>query len=98
MKEIINILYNRYIKILQENKEIGTGKYSSSHLIKMLNTLNDNIEGWPIDKTNRWLGFIQGVMTVYGILDVDKERDFTRPLFHNYYKENNIEIVKTFDI
>jgi hypothetical protein len=98
MKEIINILSKRYIKILQKNKEIGTGKYSSSHLIKMLNTLNSNVEEWPVDKTNRWLGFIQGTMTVYGILDVDEEREFTRPLFHDYYKKNNIKIVKTLDI
>ena len=98
MKEIINILSKRYIDILQKNKEIGTEKYSSSHLINMLNTLNENVEKWSIDKTNRWLGFIQGVMTVYGLLDVDEERDFTRPLFHEYYKKNNIEIPKTLDI
>lgn len=98
MKEIINVLSERYINILKENKEIGTGKYSSSHLINMLNTLNENVEIWSIDKTNRWLGFIQGVMTVYGLLDVDEERDFTRPLFHKYYKENNINIPKTLEI
>lgn len=34
------------------------------------------------DKISRWIGFIQGVMSVKGYISVDEERDFSRPLFH----------------
>lgn len=33
------------------------------------------------DKAHRWLGFVQGVMRCAGLIDVNVERDFTRPLF-----------------
>lgn len=52
---------------------------------------------YPFDKMNRWLGFIQGVLAMRGIISVDEEREFTRPLFHSlhsgtirsYPRENN---------
>jgi hypothetical protein len=50
-----------------------------------------------IDKTNRWLSFIQCVMTVYGFTNVENERNITRPMFNEYYKKNNINIPKTLD-
>jgi hypothetical protein len=37
------------------------------------------------------LGLIQGYMVAYNYIDVDQERNFTRPLFHKAYE--NIGIV-----
>jgi hypothetical protein len=34
-----------------------------------------------IDKKSRWLGFIQGVLIVHGITDIEHERNITRPWF-----------------
>lgn len=34
------------------------------------------------DKANRWLGFIQGVLICASVVDIEDERDYTRPLFH----------------
>lgn len=34
------------------------------------------------DKANRWLGFVQGVMIASRVLNIEEEREFTRPLFH----------------
>ncbi len=36
---------------------------------------------FSIDKKSRWLGFIQGVLIVYGITDIETERNITRPWF-----------------
>lgn len=36
----------------------------------------------PEDKANRWLGFVQGVLVCAGIMDIEAERDHTRPMFH----------------
>lgn len=41
---------------------------------------------WPTDKTSRWIGFIQGVLANRGFLNVEVERDRTRPIFHQAYR------------
>lgn len=51
----------------------------------------------PIDKLNRWIGFIQGVMTAHGTLDVTEERDRTRPIFHKAYERMGYKIPETKD-
>lgn len=51
----------------------------------------------PIDKMNRWIGFIQGVLTVKGYLDADAERDRTRPIFHEAYAAAGLAIPQTMD-
>jgi hypothetical protein len=46
-------------------------------------------ETLPIDKLNRWLGFIQAVAIINKYTTVQAERDFTRPLFTKENYENN---------
>lgn len=65
--------------------EFGTGKTGSEHLRWMCKHLLKNIETFPVDKTGRWIGFIQGVLACRGLLDVDEERARTRPLFKRAY-------------
>lgn len=55
----------------------------------------DNMNEWPVDKTSRWIGFIQGCLACKGFLDVDDERERTRPLFHTAYVEMGIDIPAT---
>jgi len=38
-------------------------------------------DGLPVPKLCRWLGYIQGVLIARGYTSVEKERDWTRPLF-----------------
>ncbi len=64
---------------------------STSHLIWMCKTAIDHADSWPVDKLSRWLGFIQGVMTMRGMISVQEERDLTRPLFHAAYEEEGRE-------
>jgi hypothetical protein len=45
----------------------------------------------PVDKVSRWVGFIQGVLAVRGLLSVAAERDRTRPLFHAAYRAMGIQ-------
>lgn len=35
----------------------------------------------PLNKLNRWLGYIQGTLIAWGKTTVNEERDWTRPLF-----------------
>lgn len=54
----------------------------------MIDQCLKNATTMPLDKLNRWIGFVQGVLAVRGYLDVDAERERTRPLFHAAYREN----------
>lgn len=45
-----------------------------------------------VDKQSRWLGYVQGIMTVHGLLDVEEEREFSRPIFHQAYRAMGIDI------
>lgn len=61
------------------------GRVKREEATKLLVFLGDFIKGiedeLPLMKLNRWLGYIQGVLIVWGLTTVEAERDFTRPLF-----------------
>lgn len=56
-----------------------------SHLLWMLERLERGEMGDL--KTHRWLGYIQGVMVSEGLLNVQEERDLTRPILSVENKE-----------
>lgn len=91
MDKIIEQLCDRYIEKM-EGKEFGEGEFSSGYIHNMILELKKNAKNFPIDKSNRWLGYIQGILTINKVINVEEERGFTRPLFHKYYKEKNIKI------
>jgi hypothetical protein len=72
-----------------ENCEFGddTDKTSTEHLIWMCEYCLENLETMPIDKLSRWVGFVQGIMAANKVLDVDEERNRTRPIFLNLNKQ-----------
>lgn len=84
MKDIVKSLATRYEAKLDNSQ-------SSDRLRSMLIAMVENVSIWPIDKTNRWIGFIQGVLWERELIDIDEEREFTRPLFHSYYESYGIE-------
>ena len=96
VRETDELLFIRYLKILSRSA-IWTGPDGTNrdHLVWMCNEAINNINEWPIDKLNRWLGFVQGVMTMQELVSVGVERDFSRPLFHQAYTQDGIKIPET---
>lgn len=93
MDSIIEVLHDRYYPLAEKcSKEV------SEKLQKMLDILKKQSLKWPVDKFNRWLGFVQGVLWSNGLIDIKEERDFTRPLFHKYYSDRGIVIPKTVEV
>jgi len=88
-------LFKRYQKILNDYK-----KYADDDIIirtkKMIDVAIkvDMLE----DKQSRWLGFTQGVLAVYDLIDIEEERDISRKLFHKAYKKMGIEKPKTISV
>jgi hypothetical protein len=83
------MLFQRYQGILATAPSFTTEPdgCSRAHLLWMCATAIEQAPAWPVDKTSRWLGFVQGVMTLRGLLTVSGEREFSRPLFHTAYAE-----------
>ncbi len=66
-------------------------------LLNMINTLLNNVD-WPDLKIGKWLGYIEGVLIEKGITTVNVERDFSRPIYHAYYKSIGVDIPATTDV
>lgn len=86
-------LFERYSAVLKPLPEFDStvDGCSREHLLWMCQTAIENATSWPVDKLSRWLGFVQGVLTLRGLLTVDGEREFSRPLFHAAYADQGQE-------
>lgn len=80
--ESIKAMCTHYTDILTSAKIGVRENYQSpGHLIKMLETVEAGVlSDSKYGKWMRWLGYVQGVMVSYGLLDVTKERDRSRKL------------------
>jgi hypothetical protein len=83
-KDLI-MLFERYRLIMQETQLPfpNQDQCGRTHLIHLCHEAIFRIEttSMPYGKVCRWLGFIQGVLCSAGIITVEQERDFTRPIF-----------------
>lgn len=75
------------LTILKRHQCYKTKKKTGiTHLIWMCEELlKRGIADFPPDKSGRWIGFVQGCMACRGLLNVDAERDRTRPLYTAAY-------------
>lgn len=64
------------------------GHFGSSYLRFMVASVIGSIGVWPVDKTARWIGFIQAALYARGVLNIDAERARTRPFFHEAYAKS----------
>lgn len=80
-------IINRYLLVLKFKYPFQTPAqncdmpFSGQHLMWMLEAVRDS-ETMPDTKKHRWLGFVQGVLSYQGLINVDEERDITRPIFN----------------
>ena len=86
IKDVTKLLFERYLNQFQLSEDL---KRLSHKAIK-------EIENYPIDKLSRWLGFVQAYVIFTNQTTVEIERDFSRPLFHNAYENENIKIPPSF--
>lgn len=86
----IEIMFSRYLEVIQQNKSVlnsAQPKCSGEHLERLCIEALNHSQNYPYDKLSRWLGFVQGILCVYGLIDVDTERNFSRPIFHALHNE-----------
>jgi hypothetical protein len=92
-------MFKRYILIIREKAHDDESSLSdeaqNDHLTWMCIRALENLNVWPEDKLSRWLGYVQGVLTVRGVIDVQEEREISRPLFHAAYRAADIAVPAT---
>lgn len=86
--------------VREATKEMLFRYYNGFQLTQELDELCSyaisNIDTFPIDKLNRWLGYIQYHVISTGQTTIDKERDYSRPIFHAAYVRDKIPIPKSY--
>lgn len=76
--------------------QINVNETTPEHLRWMVDQCWANLDDWPVDKTSRWIGYIQGVLAALSsTFSVSAERDRTRPFFHRAYALMDIDIPGT---
>lgn len=97
LRQTLDGLGDILCKVYADDLLMGASRVSHdpANLYWMWQTATQNLMIWPVDKTSRWIGFIQGVLTVSGVLDTNEERDRTRPFFHEAYEAMGFDKPKT---
>jgi len=98
MRTVLFSLFSRYEKMIEQSANLITpsaDELSLENCLWMAKRAKLHIDVWPIDKLNRWVGFIQACVVMHGMTTVGIERDITRPLFHSVYTKQGIAIPDT---
>ncbi len=78
------MLFERYRDICHADPRTGPGD------VDLAQACDDALVALPscdLVAASELMGFVQGCLTMSGLLDVKAERDLSRPLFHAAYAE-----------
>jgi len=84
-------VFARYLPLLDSDPPELHGfkaECQGPHLARLCREAIENGHQYPFDKMNRWLGFTQGVLAAAGLVDVNVEREATRPLLHSLHSHD----------
>lgn len=81
-----------------EMSKLSTNQDTATRIPNMLKTLEENIDNWDRYKFGVWIGCIQTLLITEKITTFEEERDFTRPLHHQYFASIGANIPKTTDV
>lgn len=87
-----------HLMYIMKECDNSVGGVDINKLTNMCQYIIDNVESMFDDKTSRWIGYIQGCLSVVGVLNVEDERDYTRIVYHKAYEEMGVEKPKTITI
>lgn len=98
VRDATALLFDRYANVIAATPPDAIEedpRTSLENLAWMCRTGIAEIDTLPEDKLSRWLGFVQGCMVMRGLIDVEVERDVSRPLFHTAYAASGEDAVSS---
>lgn len=87
--KVAKIMFERYQNVISDNAEQFIGlpsKCRAPHLLRLCDEVIKHGDQYPFDKLCRWMGFIQGILAIQGLIDVDVERKWSRPILHSLHE------------
>ena len=88
-------MFKRYKKVLDDYKKNA----DDDILIRTKKMIDVAIKVDMLeDKQSRWLGFTQGVLACYDLIDIEEERNVSRKIFHKAYNEMGLGKPKTISV
>lgn len=87
-------------RLLQQNDDLKIMRDQAHptelcHLAWMLDTVRLEVHKWPLDKSGRWIGYVQGVLVEQRKLKVDEERNRTRLSYQVAYAADGLKVPET---
>lgn len=85
----LDVLFGRYRAVALNsvvNSEHLPQRCRTAHLIHLCESALTHEMSMSANALWRRMGFVQGVLAAQGDIDVDAERDFTRPLLHGIHE------------
>jgi len=86
------VLADRYLKAIKDQD------FKEKLLVEALCEYIIERPDLYLDKSNRWIGFVQGILFARDIIQIDEEREYSRGLFHAAYEEAGIEIPESINV
>ncbi len=71
-----------HYEVILQREPPDASETGASHLLWMLREIQHDWNGMSETKRHRWLGYVQGVMVMKGLITVEDERIRTRPMFN----------------
>ena len=96
VQDATDTLFKRYNQKIQKNGSMLHPDVKQRLMLMGIHALSH--PELPIDKRSRWLGFIQGCLWMEGIIDLEEEREFSRELFQQAYKDEGIPVPESIDV
>jgi len=107
LNEVHRTLAQRYIYLMKDNCSSELHPYNEKlypiqdevdKVYNMLYKIDKEANNWPPDKSSRWLGYCQRYLIEKEVTTVQKERDFSRSLFHKAYIELGYDVPESVTI
>jgi hypothetical protein len=96
LREAHIMLAERYIEMMIGDE--SRGKRNHGEMKKFARQIVNDAYVWPVDKVARWIGYLQRYMIEKKMTTVEKERLYSRPLFHEAYVVNGVAIPETVNL
>jgi hypothetical protein len=74
------------LEVIPDHIEGSNERTCPDNLRWMMGRVIREINSFPVDKSGRWIGFVQGVLALSGHLSVDGERNSSRARYHAAYE------------
>lgn len=84
-QNVLSVLFDRYLAVISRIPVESARRDELKELEIMIYDSLEVIQDCEFDSQSIRMGYVQGVLAAKGLISVDEERDFTRPVLHSLH-------------